>query len=228
MPQKNKDMLLEVCCGNRQSAINAASAGAKRIELCRDLQLGGLTPSHEDILYCQEHLPLQTFVLIRPRGGDFCYTAEEFNEILADIAFCRDHSIPGVVIGFLKEDLTIDIDKCQKALKEAGNMQVTFHRAFDRCKKWQVALEQIIECGFNRILTSGQQPTAIGGAATLAEIVKQAHGRITILAGSGVGSENVSELILRSHVDEVHASCKLNRDVSQPEEIKLIISKLVN
>ena len=221
-------MLLEVCCGNRQSAINAAEAGAKRIELCRDLHLGGLTPSYDDILYCQEHLPLQTFVLIRPRGGDFCYTEKEFNIILSDIAFCRKQGIPGVVIGFLKSDLSIDVEKCRIAMQTAGPMQVTFHRAFDRCKDWQVALEQIIDCGFHRILTSGQQPTAPQGADTLAEIVKQARQRITILAGGGVGSENVTALISRSHVNEVHASCKLNGEVSQPEEIRLIISKLAN
>ncbi len=221
-------MLLEVCCGNRQSAINAAAAGAQRIELCRDLPVGGLTPSHADILYCKEHLPLQTFVLIRPRGGDFCYTGEEFDRILSDIAFCREQGIPGVVFGFLKEDLSVDVDKCRRALKEAGPMQVTFHRAFDRCKDWQVALEQIIDCGFHRILTSGQQATAPQGADTLAAMVKQAHGRITILAGSGVGSDNVTDLIRHTHVDEVHASCKLNGDTSQTEEIKLIISKLAN
>ena len=221
-------MLLEVCCGNRQSAINAAAAGAQRIELCHDLSVGGLTPSHEDILNCKEHLPLQTFVLIRPRGGDFCYTEEEFDTILSDIAFCREHGIPGVVIGFLNEDLSVDVDKCRRALKEAGTMQVTFHRAFDRCKDWQVALEQIIDCGFHRILTSGQRPTAPQGTDTLAAIVKQAHGRITILAGSGIGSDNVAELIRRTHVDEVHASCKLNGDTSQTEEIKLTMSQLAN
>lgn len=221
-------MLLEVCCGNRQSTINAAEAGAKRIELCRDLHLGGLTPSHEDILYCKEHLPLQTFVLIRPRGGDFCYNNEEFEMILSDIVFCRDHGIPGVVIGFLQSDFSVDMEKCRLAMQAAGPMQVTFHRAFDRSKNWQIALNQIIDCGFHRILTSGQRPTALEGADTLAEIVKLAQGRITILAGSGVSSKNISELILRSHVDEVHASCKLNGDVSQKEEIKLIISKLAN
>ncbi|MBO4655013.1 MAG: copper homeostasis protein CutC [Bacteroidales bacterium] len=221
-------MLLEVCCGNRQSAIHAAEAGAKRIELCRDLHLGGLTPSHEDILFCQERLPLQTFVLIRPRGGDFCYTEEEFDKILSDIAFCRDHGIPGVVIGFLREDLSLDVEKCRQAMQAAGPMRVTFHRAFDRCKDWHIALEQIIDCGFHRILTSGQQPTAPQGADTLAEIVQQARQRITILAGGGVSSENVAELIHRSHVDEVHASCKLTGEVSQPKEIQLIMSKLAN
>lgn len=221
-------MLLEVCCGNRQSAINAAEAGAQRIELCRDLALGGLTPSHEEILYCQELLPLQTFVLIRPRGGDFCYTDKEFDTILSDIDFCREHGIPGVVIGFLLPDFSVDVEKCRIAMQAAGNMQVTFHRAFDRCKDWSVAIEQIINCGFHRILTSGQQPTAPEGVKTLADIVKQTRKRITILAGSGINSDNVSELVRQTHVDEVHASCKLNGDVSQIGEIKAIISKCAN
>ena len=219
-------MLLEVCCGNRQSAINAAEAGAPRIELCRDLPLGGLTPSYKDILFCQENLPLQTYVLIRPRGGDFCYNDEEFKKILSDIEFCRKHKIPGVVIGFLKPDFSIDVEKCRLALQTAGSLQITFHRAFDRCKDWSTALEQIIDCGFYRILTSGQQPTAPEGADTLANIVKQAQRRITILAGSGISSENVTTLIQHTHVDEVHASCKLNGDVSQIDEIKAILQKL--
>ena len=219
-------MLLEVCCGNRQSAINAAEAGAQRIELCRDLPLGGLTPSYEDILFCRKHLPLKTFVLIRPRGGDFCYTDKEFDQILSDINFCRKQGIPGVVVGFLLPDFSIDVEKSRLAIEAAGPMQVTFHRAFDRCKDWPKALEQIIDCGFHRILTSGQHPTAPEGAETLAEIVKRAQHRITILAGSGVNSDNVTELIRKTHTDEVHASCKLNGDTSQTGEIELIISKL--
>lgn len=220
-------MLLEVCCGNRQSAINAAEAGAQRIELCKDLHLGGLTPAYEDILFCQEQLSLRTFVLIRPRGGDFCYTDEEFQTILADIEFCQKRNIPGVVVGFLNPDSSIDIEKSRLAVQAAGPMQVTFHRAFDRCQDWRTALEQIIDCGYHRILTSGQQATAPDGADTLAEIVKQARHRITILAGSGIDSRNVAELIRHTQVDEVHASCKLNGKVSQPEEIKAILGQVV-
>lgn len=215
-------MLVEVCCGNRESAVNAGKAGAKRIELCRELSLGGLTPSHEDILFCKTHLKLQTFVLIRPRGGDFCYNEEEFGEILSEIAFCREAGIPGVVVGFLDKELHVDVEKCRLAMKAATGMEVTFHRAFDRCADWRSALEQIISCGFTRILTSGQKPTAMEGANTLAEIVEQSRKRITILAGSGVQSGNVAGLIDRSHADEVHASCKLNGYVSDIDEIHAI------
>ena len=220
-------MLVEVCCGNRESAVNAEKAGAKRIELCRELSLGGLTPSHEDILFCKTHLKLQTFVLIRPRGGDFCYNKDEFSEILSEIAFCREAGIPGVVVGFLDKDLHIDVEKCRLAMMAAAGMEVTFHRAFDRCADWRSALEQIISCGFTRILTSGQKPTAIEGADTLAEIVERSRKRITILAGSGVQSGNVAELISRSHADEVHASCKLNGNVSDINEIRAI-QRIVN
>lgn len=217
-------MLLEVCCGNVESAKNAEFAGAQRIELCRDLPLGGLTPSHQDIQYCKEHLSLKTFVLIRPRGGDFNYTEDEFQEILSDIAFCREIGIPGVVIGFLNADLSINLDHCRRAIAAAGNMQVTFHRAFDRCQNWSTALEQIINSGFSRILTSGQQPTAPQGAHTLAQIVQQAAGRITILAGSGVTSDNVVSLIQESSATEVHASCKLNGHISDINEIQKILT----
>ena len=207
--------------------MNAEKAGAKRIELCRELSLGGLTPSHEDILFCKTHLKLQTFVLIRPRGGDFCYNKDEFSEILSEIAFCREAGIPGVVVGFLDKDLHIDVEKCRLAMMAAAGMEVTFHRAFDRCADWRSALEQIISCGFTRILTSGQKPTAIEGADTLAEIVERSRKRITILAGSGVQSGNVAELISRSHADEVHASCKLNGNVSDINEIRAI-QRIVN
>lgn len=213
-------MILEVCSGNRESAINAAKAGAQRIELCSELSIGGLTPSYDDIRYCVSNLALQTFVLIRPRGGDFCYNESEFQQILTDIQFCREAGAHGVVVGFLNKDLSINLQQCKKAMETAGTLPVTFHRAFDRCANWPLALEQIIECGFSRILTSGQQPTALEGTDTLSAIVKQAAKRITILAGSGVNSQNVAELIHRSHADEVHGSCKLNGNISNIEEIK--------
>lgn len=217
-------MLLEVCCGNVESAQNAGKARAKRIELCKDLPLGGLTPSREEIKFCKEQLALDTFVLIRPRGGDFCYNESEFQEILSEIEYCREVGIPGVVVGFLDANLDIDVEKCRQAVAAAGDMQLTFHRAFDRCRNWSVALEQIIDCGFTRILTSGQQPTAPQGADTLAAIVKQANRRITILAGSGITSENVTPLIKRTAVNEVHASCKLDGLVSNVDEIKKILT----
>lgn len=217
-------MLLEVCCGNVESAQNAEKAQASRIELCRDLPVGGLTPTHDDILYCREHLKLDTYVLIRPRGGDFCYNESEFEQILSDIDFCRRAGIPGVVVGFLNDKLDIELSQCQQAVAAAGPMQITFHRAFDRCRHWSDALEQIIGCGFHRILTSGQQSTALEGADTLADIVRQAAHRLTILAGSGINSQNAEEIIRRAHPDEIHGSCKLSGHISDSDEIKKLLS----
>ncbi|MBR0077097.1 MAG: GNAT family N-acetyltransferase [Bacteroidales bacterium] len=211
--------MLEVCAASFASARTAAKAGATRIELCQRLDLGGLTPDHEVILTCVRELSLQTFVLIRPRGGDFCYSDEEFRTILDDIRFCRDNGVPGVVVGFLNPDNDIDVEKSRAAVEAAGTMQVTFHRAFDRCIDWRKGLEEIIRCGYSRILTSGQQPTAIKGIETLKEIQKQSNGRITILASSGVNSENAAILLRETGVHEVHGSCKISGYESDYDEV---------
>ena len=211
--------ILEVCAASLTSARTAARAGATRIELCQRLDLGGLTPNWEDILACVKELPLQTFVLIRPRGGDFCYNDEEFQTILNDIRFCRDHGAHGVVVGFLTPDGDIDVEKSSMAVETAGTLPITFHRAFDRCRDWRKGLEQIINCGYSRILTSGQQPTAIQGIDTLKQIQQQANGRIAILAGSGVNAGNAAEIIRQTGVSEIHGSCKISGYESDEEEV---------
>lgn len=212
-------ILLEVCANSLESARRAESAGVKRIELCRNLEIGGLTPSYDDIRYCVNNLSFDTYVLIRPRAGDFCYHPTEFDEILRDIHFCQSVGAKGVVVGFLHPDLSVDTEKCKTAIQAAGNMQVTFHRAFDRCLHWSVALEQIIECGFHRILTSGQRKTAEEGIDILKQIVKQADNRITILAGAGINSSNVARIIKETGVREVHGSCKTEGCMSDLNEI---------
>ena len=211
--------LLEVCAASLTSARTAARAGATRIELCQRLDLGGLTPDREDILACVQELPLQTFVLIRPRGGDFCYSDAEFQTILNDIRFCRENGAHGVVVGFLTPDGDIDVEKSRIAVETAGTMSITFHRAFDRCRDWRKGLEEIIRCGYNRILTSGQQPTALQGIETLKQIQSQAAGRITILAGSGINAGNVTEIIRQTGVTEVHGSCKISGYESDYDEV---------
>ena len=219
--------MLEVCAASLASARTAAKAGAPRIELCRRLDLGGLTPDREEILACVRELPLQTFVLIRPRGGDFCYSDDEFRTILDDIRFCRDNSAHGAVVGFLNPDGSIDVEKSRIAVEAAGTMQVTFHRAFDRCVDWRKGLEEIIACGYSRILTSGQQPTAMQGIKTLKQVQKQADGRITILAGSGVNSANAAEIIRQAGVSEVHGSCKIAGYESDETEIRKTLKSIL-
>ena len=220
--------MLEVCAASLASARTAAKAGAPRIELCRRLDLGGLTPNREVILTCVRELPLQTFVLIRPRGGDFCYSDEEFQTILDDIRFCRDHGAHGVVVGFLTPDGDIDVEKSRMAVETAGTMPITFHRAFDRCRDWQKGLEEIIACGYSRILTSGQQPTAIQGIDTLKQIQQQANKSIAILAGSGVNSANAAEIIRQAGVSEVHGSCKISGYESDYNEVVKTIETIAN
>ena len=142
---------VEICAPSVQSAIHADMAGADRIELCQNLLEGGTTPSFGAIQYCVEHLLLKTNVLIRPRTGDYCYNDAEFETIKNDVQQCKELGVHGVVVGFLHQDLTIDIEKTKEIVQLASPMEVTFHRAFDICADWRKALEQIIEAGSSRI-----------------------------------------------------------------------------
>lgn len=210
---------IEICANSVQSAINASLGGADRIELCQNLNEGGTTPSWAAIKYCVEKLPLKTMVLIRPRPGNFRYNAAEFEAVKADVVACRELGAHGVVIGFLDDELNLDVERTREVVELAGDMEVTFHRAFDCCRDWRKGLEQIIECGCDRVLTSGQCPTALEGVDTLREIVLQAAGRIAILAGSGVKASTAVEIVKRTGVAEIHASCK--HAVVDPRDEKL-------
>ena len=204
-------MEIEICCGSIQSAANAKAGGAVRIELCQGLVEGGTTPSHAAIEYSVKELGLQVFVLIRPRGGDFCYNELEIKTMEEDVAFCKRVGVAGIVAGFLHPDGSIDTELTKRFVKLAAPLPVTFHRAFDRCTDPLKALEEVIDCGCARILTSGCKPTAMEGADMLQKLVKQANGRIAILAGSGVTPENALELRQKTGVPEIHGSCKITR-----------------
>jgi copper homeostasis protein len=218
--KNTKNMTIEICTSSVQSAINAEKGGADRIELCQNLNEGGTTPSYATIKYCVEKLSLKTMVLIRPRPGDFCYNDAEYETIKNDVLICRELGAHGVVIGFLDENLDIDTKRTAEIVRIARPMEVTFHRAFDRCRDWRKALELIIECGCDRILTSGQRKTAPEGIDILREIQKQASGRIAILAGSGVNSKNATEIIRTAGVNEIHSSCKHIVENSQKTNIE--------
>ena len=204
-------MEIEICCGSIQSAANAKAAGATRIELCQGLVEGGTTPSPATIDYAVRNLGLRVFVLIRPRGGDFCYNELEIKTMEEDVEFCKKVGVAGIVVGFLHPDGSINTELTRRFVKLADPLPVTFHRAFDRCPEPLKALEQIIDCGCARILTSSCQPTAIEGADLLQKLVKQANGRIKILAGSGVTPENAVALREKTGVPEIHGSCKITR-----------------
>jgi len=199
---------LEVCANSITSALAAQEGGAIRVELCTNLHEGGTTPSAGQILTASKLLNIQLYVLIRPRGSDFLYTDAEFETMLADVKFCIEAGCDGIVTGILKTDGSVDKERCTQLVKLAknGGLSATFHRAFDMCTNQHAALENIIDIGFERLLTSGGRNTAIEGAATINELVKQATRRISIMAGSGVNEQNVQELVKLTGVKEIHGT----------------------
>lgn len=201
-------MNVEICCNSVQSAVNAKNAGAKRIELCQDLENGGTTPSYAAIKYCVEQLKLDVFVLIRPRSGDFCYNEAEIAVMEEDVRMCKNLGVAGIVVGFLRSDGSIDQTLTRRFVELSAPIPVTFHRAFDDCSDWRKSLEDVIACGCKRILTSGCEPTAEEGMENLKGIIRQAGERITILVGSGVRPDNVCHIIAQTGAQEVHGSCK--------------------
>ena len=223
-------MEIEICCGSIQSTANAKAGGAIRVELCQGLVEGGTTPSPATIQYAVRELGLKVFVLVRPRGGDFCYNELEVKTMEEDVAFCKEAGASGIVVGFLHPDGSIDTELTRRFVELSAPLPVTFHRAFDECADPLNALEQIIECGCARILTSGCKPTAMEGAEMLQQLVKQADGRITILAGSGVTPENAVTLREKTGVKEIHGSCKKTRPdgawETDAEEVRKLILQL--
>jgi copper homeostasis protein len=161
--------------------------------------------------FAVRELGMKAFVLVRPRSGDFCYNGLEIKTMEADVTYCKQAGVAGIVVGFLHPDGTIDTELTRRFVELSAPLPVTFHRAFDCCTEPLKALEQIIECGCARILTSGCQPTAVEGADMLRQLVKQADGRITILAGSGITPENAAALKQKTSAPEIHGSCKITR-----------------
>lgn len=202
---------IEICCGSIQSAANAKAGGAVRVELCQGLVEGGTTPSPATIDMAVKDLGLQVFVLVRPRSGNFCYNELEIKTMEADVEYCKKAGAAGIVVGFLHSDGSVDVALTRRFVELAAPLPVTFHRAFDECDDPLYALEAIIGCGCARILTSGCKPTALEGAEMLQQLVKQADGRIKILAGSGITPENVTALRQKTGVPEIHGSCKITR-----------------
>ncbi len=203
---------LEVIAFDLTSCIIAAENGVTRIELCANPQEGGTTPSFGMIKEARKISAIQLFPIIRPRGGDFYYSTHEFNSMLNDIQQCRDLGCDGVVIGMLKKDGSIDIEKNRELVDAAKGMDVTFHRAFDRANDPFVALEQIISIGCKRILTSGLKPNVNEGMDTLKELIIKAGNRITIMPGSGVRSNNIIQLAEYTHAKSFHSSARKNMD----------------
>lgn len=186
----------------------AVEGGANRIELCAALTEGGTTPSFGTIKKCRENFNIQLFPIIRPRGGDFLYNDEEFETMVNDVRLCRDLGCDGIVVGVLNKDGTINVRRTSALIELAYPLDVTFHRAFDRCKNPFEALEQLIAIGCQRILTSGQKPTAPEGIDLIAQLIKNAGERIIIMPGSGVRKENIKEIAAKTRAVEFHSSLR--------------------
>ena len=199
--------MVEVCANGVESCLAAQEGGADRVELCAGIPEGGTTPSYGEIKVARRVLTTtRLHVIIRPRGGDFLYSDLEVERMAADIDVCRELGVDGVVFGCLRADGTIDVEKNRYLMDCAKGMSVTMHRAFDRAADPEQALEDIIGLGFDRILTSGQQPNAIQGADLLALLNRQAAGRIILMAGSGVTEDNIAELRAKTGLHEFHFS----------------------
>lgn len=199
---------LEIAVFNIQSAMLASQAGADRIELCENPFDGGTTPSYGTLKTVREKITIPIFPIIRPRGGDFLYSDEEFEVIKKDILLIKDLGFEGAVIGLLKRDGTIDTPRTSKLVELAYPLEVTFHRAFDRATDPLQALEDVIRCGCQRILTSGQVPNALDGKELIQQLIQQADDRIVIMPGSGVRSNNIEELIAYTGAEEMHSSAR--------------------
>ncbi len=201
---------LEVCASSLASALAAQQGGAIRVELCDNLNEGGTTPSHGQIQLARQLLHIKLYPLIRPREGDFLYSDTEFEIIKADVQYCIDAGCDGVVIGMLNADGTIDKPRCAElaAMAKKGGLGVTFHRAFDMCIDLNRALEDVIETGCERILTSGGKTTAMQGAGVIAHLLEAAAGRITIMPGSGINESNAADLVQFTKAKEIHSSAR--------------------
>jgi copper homeostasis protein len=205
------DITLEICAGSLACALAAQEGGADRVELCDNLKEGGTTPSYGTLSRGRDLLDIQLYPIIRPRGGDFLYDEKEFEVMCRDVGICRQLGCDGVAIGLLDAEGAVDVKRTRLLVELAWPMGVTFHRAFDRSRDAFAALEDIIGAGCERILTSGQRPTAPEGAPLIASLVDKAGDRISIMAGSGVLPDNIGELVTATGAREYHSTAKVRR-----------------
>lgn len=238
---------IEICVDSVQSALLAQDAGASRVELCDNLPEGGTTPGYGTIVSARKNLSIGLHVIIRPRGGDFLYTSHEYDIMKREIDICGEAGVDGIVLGILKSDGSIDVERTARLIEVAKPMSATFHRAFDMCQDPVQGLEDIIASGAERVLTSGQKNSAAEGSGLLRELVIQAGRRIIIMPGSGIDEANIETIAKISGANEFHLSARkvvesemifrkdgitmsglpgyneFTRKVADPEKIKTII-----
>lgn len=202
---------LEIIGFNIESCIAAQEAGANRIELCASPGEGGTTPSFAFIQAAREKLNIDLYVMIRPRGGDFLFSDDDFEIMKKDTILCKQAGGNGIVTGILTKDGKVDEKRCNELIELAYPLEATFHRAFDRVKDPSAELETIISLGFERILTSGLKPKATEGADLLSSLIKQADDRIIIMPGSGITSKNIIQMAESTGAREFHSSASISK-----------------
>ncbi|MCH2033101.1 MAG: copper homeostasis protein CutC [Tenacibaculum sp.] len=233
-------MKLEICANSYQSALNAEQAGAHRIELCSELNSGGITPSYGLIQKVTSELSIETFVLIRPRSGNFVYSEAEFDIMKQDIVKCKSLGVNGIVSGVLMKDNTIDIERTKELISLAYPLPFTFHRAFDLVTNPTESIQQLIDLKADRVLTSGQKNKVLDGIMLLIDLKEKFSNQIIILPGSGINSNNVGDF-KKAGFTEVHASAsvtieestalnfdEISQTVSDSEEITRILNVIQN
>lgn len=198
------NLTFEICVDSVESAITAQNGGADRVEFCDNLFEGGTTPSAGAIETARRLVDIKLHVIIRPRGGDFLYSDIEFEIMKRDVEIAKELRVDGIVIGFLNAGGSVDIERTVELTALARPMSVTFHRAFDVCREPSQALEDLVEIGIDRVLTSGQQPTAIAGAKLIESLVEQAEGRISIMACGSLDEQNIADVVRNTGVHDVH------------------------
>lgn len=210
-------MIIEVCANSFQSALNATKAGADRIELCAELAVGGITPSHGLIQKVVEELSIKVNVLIRPRSGDFTFSDAEFDVMKRDVLYCKEMGCNGIVSGVLNKDNTIDIERTKELVEVAKPLSFTFHRAFDWVVHPQRAIEELIQLGVSRVLTSGQEPSAINGIELLTALKNKVGDKIIIMPGGGINKNNILQF-KNAGFKEIHFSAtKLHKTIEAPK-----------
>jgi copper homeostasis protein len=197
-------VLLEICCGSIDDAIEAEKGGADRVELCSALFLGGLTPSVGTIQEAKRRLKIPVMVMVRPRGGGFAYSEAEFASMERDAEAAVANGADGVVFGILRSDGGIDIPRCRRIRQLIRGRQAVFHRAFDVTPDPFEALEQLVDIGFTRVLTSGQRDSVPEGVELIKELIERARDRIEVLPGGGIQAWNMKEIVGRIGCRQVH------------------------
>ncbi|MHC4370600.1 MAG: copper homeostasis protein CutC [Planctomycetota bacterium] len=200
------EILIEVCCGSTDDAIEAEKGGAARVELNSSLFFGGLTPSLGSVIEAKRKLNIPVIVMIRPRGGGFCYTEAEMSVMLHDARLVIEHGADGLAFGILTPEGLVDVDRCGRLVELIGGREAVFHRAFDVTPDPFEALDQLVELGFKRILTSGQEKSVPEGAELIKKLIDYAGDRIGILPGGGIRQHNIRAIVEQTGARQVHLS----------------------